>query len=156
MHAIVLYFFVITLLLNPRLDVKESAVANLDRLDLTLVGSQIVLVLYLIYVSFQKIAEQWAQAKTQVKAEQLAQQALKHHIAAEALVSGKPEEILQMQQHFDQLRHHFSVDVATRVTVFHHARHDLRKVAVKLDKKTEAFNNPIVIEELDDDGGSDN
>ena len=134
MHIMILYFFILTLLLNPRLDIKESAVANLKLIDISLVISQIVLVVYLVFVSFQKIARMWNDAKRQVAAEQLAEQRLKDHLT-EVHGSIGAEEALRLQLHFDQLRGHFSDNVAITVTKFHHMGHGLKEVTSGLKEK---------------------
>lgn len=102
MHVIIIYFYIISLLLNPRVNLQDSAINNIEWIDASLVVTQCGLLMFMLFVSFVKVRDLWEQAKVQVAAER----------AAEALMKEKT-------QHFQQLRRHFSDEVATVLTRVH-------------------------------------
>jgi hypothetical protein len=103
MHLIILYFYIVTLLLNPRLDMKGSFVNNMKAIDQSLVVSQVFLCLYLVLVSFWKLKQLWDQAHAQVQREREAEAIVEEHL-----------------KYFEQLRLHFSDPVAVMLTRMHH------------------------------------
>ncbi len=103
MHILIVYFYIISLLLNPRVNLQDSAVDNVKWIDTSLVLTQSALLIFLVLVSFQKLAQLWRQAKEQVRAERAAEQLVEEHV-----------------EHFEQLRLHFSDKVAIALTNAHH------------------------------------
>ena len=128
MHVFIICFFIVSLLLNPRLDIKDSAVDNLEIVDNCLIASQIMLVLYLVLVSFEKMAQLWEQAKAQVEAELKAEQLIKDHIkdtigpcdhGCHPHPCGHNDlQTELMMKHFNSVRLNFSDNVAIMVTKF--------------------------------------
>ena len=51
MHVIMMYFYFVGLLLSPRVGREDSAFEDVDLIDRTLVGCQLLLCLYLVGVS---------------------------------------------------------------------------------------------------------
>ena len=103
MHVIIIYFYIISLLLNPRVNLQDSAVDNVDAIDASLVITQSVLCIFLLLVSFMKMSQLWGQAKAQVHAERAAEDLVQEHV-----------------EYFEQLRVHFSDQVAIALTNAHH------------------------------------
>jgi hypothetical protein len=103
MHIIIIYFYIVSLLLNPRVNMQDSALNNLNVIDASLVVTQLGLVLFLLLVSFWKMQQLWVQAKQQVKAEREAEERIEEHVT-----------------YFEQLRLHFSDEVAQSLTHMHH------------------------------------
>ena len=114
--------YLVSLLLNPRVNLNQSALENLELLDASLVIGQVGLLLYLVCVSFWKadqVSERlyrqyscdnglakswtgiqlWVKAKEQVEGERRAEAAICDHL-----------------QYFNQLRRHFYG--ATRSVVY--------------------------------------
>eukprot|EP01043_Picozoa_sp_COSAG02_P046779 COSAG02_NODE_4411_length_5386_cov_8.551352_1_plen_1421_part_00 len=103
MHIIILYFYIVSLLLNPRVNMKDSALNNLNVIDTSLVVTQLGLVFYLLLVSFWKMQQLWVQAKEQVHAEREAEERIEEHVT-----------------YFEKLRLHFSDEVAHSLTRMHY------------------------------------
>jgi len=103
MHVLIIYFYTISLLLNPRVNLQDSAVDNIEWIDRSLVVFQCALLIFLLVVSFLKLDELWKQAKAQVLAERQAEELVEEHV-----------------EYFEQLRVHFSDSVAIALTNAHH------------------------------------
>ena len=103
MHVAIIYVYVVSLLLNPRLDLQQSAVNNLDVLDKSLVVSQVALFIFMCLVSFKKIKMLWPEARAQVHRERVAEARVKEHMV-----------------YFEKLRLYFSDSVAIALTNAHH------------------------------------
>ena len=103
MHIIIVYFYIVSLLLNPRLNMQDSALDNLNVIDASLVLTQLGLVFFLLLVSFWKMQQLWVQANEQVHAEREAEERIQEHVT-----------------YFEKLRLHFSDEVALALTRMHH------------------------------------
>jgi hypothetical protein len=103
MHVIIIYFYIISLLLNPRVNLQDSAIDNVVAIDASLVITQSALFIFLLLVSFKKMSQLWVQAKAQVQAERAAEDLVEEHV-----------------EYFEQLRVHFSDQVAIALTNAHH------------------------------------
>jgi hypothetical protein len=103
MHVVIIYFYVVSLLLNPRVNIHDSAVDSIKMIDGSLVVAQLTLLAYLIWVSFEKLVDMYEKAKLQVTAEREAEEVIRDHL-----------------EYFDQLRKHFDDDLAITLTRMHH------------------------------------
>ena len=71
---------IVSLLLNPRLNLQDSAIDNLSVIDASLVLTQLGLVAFLVLVSFWKMQQLWVQANKQVHAEREAEDLIEDHV----------------------------------------------------------------------------
>jgi len=103
MHLVIIYFYVMSMMLNPRVNIHDSAIDRIEFIDYSLVWTQFLLLLYLIWVSFEKLKDMHEKAKVQVVAEREAEAIIKDHLV-----------------YFQQLRMHFDDGIAMSLTKMHH------------------------------------
>eukprot|EP01046_Picozoa_sp_COSAG06_P009966 COSAG06_NODE_533_length_14542_cov_17.021325_10_plen_685_part_00 len=103
MQVFIVYFYVVSLLLNPRVNLQDSAIDNIMWIDASLVATQCSLFLYFLHGSLQRLPSLWVAARSAVVAEQEAEALVEEHV-----------------QHFEHLRVYFSDPVAIALTNAHH------------------------------------
>lgn len=114
MHVFILYFYFIAHLQSPRVEKGNSAFDDSEALDVTLVGCQVLLCLYLVFVSFEKVIEIWGQAKQQVAAEERAKAKANAQIRRISM-----RDHTGASDHAENLSAHFPSDLSILLTRAH-------------------------------------
>jgi hypothetical protein len=104
MHVFILYFYFIGHLLSPRVVIENSAFEDMRRIDVTMVGCQLLLCLYLVGVSLEKLQQLWEQAKVQVAAEHRANEAASASARRLDLVTEASDHAESLGAHFPSSR----------------------------------------------------
>jgi hypothetical protein len=115
MHVFILCFYFIGHLLSPRVVTENSAFEDMWRIDVTMVGSQLFLCVYLLGVSFEKLQQLWNQAKVQVAAE--------HRAKEVAAASSRRLDTLDVEasDHAESLGAHFPTDLSVLLARTHYS-----------------------------------